>query len=313
MIRSVPYGVLVGLAAVVGVGALPASTATRVVGPPRVAGPLRLSSSHCYRNTCAYIYALDAVNTTDPKGSWRAFWVNTLSNSTAQPGYCLTEIAEGVQWGSDGRPGPAPARTYPMRGTTSVKAGLVARMTVDAGGHAKVPAKLDQRTGWTRGTVKGITGSGRLLALWEGRTTRRVPFTLGAEVRSPGSEFGGLAETHAEISVPCGHVPLPGPGFSARVEPASVRSGGTAWLQLRIPGFRPQIDFRSGLISWSGVGRATFTVSQNGENVAGAGGTSEVYGRNALPLTYPSGSYLVRATLQGTTGTRQYTLALTVR
>jgi hypothetical protein len=140
-----------------------------------------------------------------------------------------------------------------------------------------------------------------------------VFFTLGAEVRNPGTEFGGGAETHAGVSAPCSVVPPPGPGFSARLSPSSVKEGGTAWLQLRIPGLKPRLNFRSGLISFAGAGRATYTVTEDGVKVTDSADPIVVSGRTAISLKFDPGHYVVHVVLRGTTGTRRYGLPLTVR
>ena len=295
--------------------ALPASTATRG-DAPSVTGPLRLVSSHCHAasngRTCAYIYQLDPAVTNDPRPVWRVYWARQPSEHLAEPGTCTTEVAEALQWGTGGRSGPAPARTYPAIGTTAVSPGTTARLVVDAAGHARRSGRLQQRAAWPRGIVRGTAGAGRFIALWEGRTTRRVFFTLAAEVRNPGTEFAGGAETHDGVSAPCAVVPPPGPGFSARLSPSSVKDGGTAWLQLRIPGLKPRLDFRSGLITFTGLGSATYTVTEDGTKVGGSSGPIRVAGRTAVSLGFDPGRYVVRVALRGTTGTRRYSLPLKV-
>jgi hypothetical protein len=306
---------LLACAGAAGLCSLAASSAT-LGDAPRVGGPLRLHSSDCHTasngRTCVYVYQLDSAATTDPRAVWRVYWARLPSQRPAERGTCTTEVAEAMQWGTGGRPGPAPARTYPAIGTTPVSPGTTARLVADAAGHARRAGRLEQRTAWPRGIVRGTAGAGQFIALWEGRTTRSVLFTLGAEVRNPGTEFGGGAETHDGVSAPCSVVPAPGPGFSARLSRSSVKEGGTAWLQLRIPGLKPRLDFRSGLITFAGLGSATYTVTEDGTKVAESSGPIRVAGRTAVSLGFDPGRYVVHVALRGTTGTRRYSLPLTV-
>ena len=69
-------------------------------------------------------------------------------------------------------------RTYPAIGATAVSPGMTARLVVDAAGHARRRGRLEQPAAWPPGVVRGTAGAGRLIVLWEGRTTRGVLFTL---------------------------------------------------------------------------------------------------------------------------------------
>jgi hypothetical protein len=297
--------------------ALPALTAAPRETPPIVTGPLVSKGHDCYTapsgnsDHCVYLFMLDPASTSEPRRAWRAYWVTDRSGVPTLPGYCTTEVVDALTWGTAGRPGPPPARTYPTVGSRSVTPGALARLVVDAGGHATKPSSLEQRSRWTPGIVMATVRRGQFVVLWEGRTTRFVPFTLAAEVGDPGREFALVGATNFQLSAPCAHVPPPGPGFLAQIKPGSVKSGQTAWLQVRIPGIRPRLILRSSSFTWP-VGKATVTISKAGVAVFGPQRLNTVGGRYVLPLTYPAGSYLAAVTLQGPTGTRQYRLPFEV-
>jgi hypothetical protein len=208
---------------------------------------------------------------------------------------------------------------------------------VDAAGHATTAAALAQATDWPRGTVTAIPSRGQLLVVWDGRTRRAVSLTAGAEVLNPGTPTGVFASLqgarYVSVKAPCSVVPDAGAGFLARVVPATVKSGQTAWLQLRIPGTR-----LGSATSGSGdraFGTATVTFP-GGVITYGLGGADgESYGTvsGSRPLTLapivgvaafalkPTASgilrsstpYRVSVTLRGPTGTRRYRLTLRIR
>jgi hypothetical protein len=152
---------------------------------------------------------------------------------------------------------------------------------------------------------------GRFVVLWEGRTAGPVPFTLAAEAVESGAEFALVGATARQLDVPCAHVPPAGTGFLARVEPSAVKAGRSAWLELAVPGVRPQYVLSNHSFSWP-EGTSTVTISKDGAAVFGPASRPTVGGRDAFPLAFPAGSYEVAVTLQGPTGTRRYTLPLQV-
>jgi hypothetical protein len=301
--------------AAAGTFALPASTAIGEEAPPIVTGPLTSPGHDCYTppsgtaSHCVYLYVLDPGSTGGGR-TWRAYWATDRSVSPAATGSCITASADALTWFTGSRPGPAPRKTYPSAGTRPVAAGTVARLLVDAGGKASKPGLIRQRSRWKPGTVTATVQPGRFVVLWEGRTTGAVPFTLGAEVADPGSEFGLVGATNLQLDAPCAHVPAPGPGFLALIEPQSVAPGQTAWLELRAPGVRPRVT-RAGSFVWP-EGTATVTISRQGATVFGPQSIRTVGGRYALPLAYPAGSYDVAVSVHGPTGTRQFQLAFGV-
>jgi hypothetical protein len=281
------------------------------VKPPAETGPISLTSHNCHRfpaggQVCAFVYVLDPAATTDPKATWKVYWVNETVAATASSGTCTTAFAAEFEWGTGGRPGPRPAATYPFLGAAhAVAPGSTVRLVVNAGGRAKTAAELRQRTSWPRGRVRAWGAPGQVLALWEGATAGAVPFTSAAEVRNPGDEFGGGVTADYEVQAPCARVPPAAPGYLARVVPAAAH---TAVLQLRIPGFHPLLNRKSSLITWAGEGKATYTVTRNGMRVGASTGPITIGGRGAILLVYPPGRYVVQVTLRGPGASRNYRL-----
>ena len=283
--------------------------------PPAVSGPLTLSPEGpvCFsgpgspESSCVFDYRLAADATDQPSVAWHALWTRT-TGPAARSGFCTTQAIATLGWS-----GPAATRAYPAVGETAAVAGGTARLTVDAAGHATTPASLAQSAGWPAGIVTSATYRGSLVVLWQGRTTRAVAATLAAEVANPGSGRPFvLAPQPSEVGVACAHLPPPGAGFLARVVPSTVKFGGTAWVQLRIPGTGFRLAPPStGTRSVAG----TATVSEGG-----TGTPFEVIDRSAVPLRTRGGGglitpgrHVVRVTLKGPSGTRSYQLAFVVR
>jgi hypothetical protein len=179
--------------------------------------------------------------------------------------------------------------------------------------------------------------------VWEGRTTGAVAPVLAAEVSTNATiqrdDFiAAPADTVVSVvRAPCSAVPPPGAGFLARVVPATVARGGTAWLQVRMP--RTQLKCQMG--TQAGGGTMSPSCSPNGAGrvrVAFSGGSmrfsagtdpgaigdvtvpgipytfSPVIGVSAIAIRpRSSGVYPVAVTLTGPTGTRRYSLSLRVR
>ena len=114
--------------------------------------------------------------------------------------------------------------------------------------------------------------------------------------------------------MPCVNLPPPGPGFLARVVPSTVKFGGTAWVQMRIPGTGYRLGPPSkGVRSIAG----TATVSYGSGAAATPFGVSD---RTAVPLRTRGGGalmtpgrYVVHVSLKGPTGKRVYQLPFVVR
>jgi hypothetical protein len=289
------------------VSAVPALTARDKGGdPPAVRGPLALSDQRCFqkgsRFVCAFDYLLDRSATDDPSDAWHAFWTSSAAAAPARRGFCTTEVVERLDW-----PGPAKAtRTFPAVGSSRAGAGVGARLVVDAAGHARTPADLQQTPTWPTGLVMTTSRAGRLTVLWQGATTRGMSLAFGAEVVNPAGSADDTGGDQYELGVPCAHVGPPGPGFLARIRPAVSTRRHAAYVQVRIPGthIQPGPNIRPGF--------ATIAIG------SGRPVTLEVVGRSALALPagrngfYP-GRYVARVTLRGPSGTRRYRLSFRVR
>jgi hypothetical protein len=290
-----------------GASALPALTARDAGGdPPTVSGPLSLSDQRCGQKgtgfNCAFDYLLDPSSTNDPEDAWHAFWASLQAAEPARRGFCTTEVVDELVWG---RPAE-PTRTFPAVGVTKVGPGVSARLDVDAAGHARVPAGLEQTPTWPSGIVTATSSPGRLSLRWEGATTRTMSLAYGAEVVNPNSTslftFGG---TQYDVGVPCAHIAPPGRGFLARIRPAVSAPGRTAYVQVRIPGTHLQVGgYRPG--------RARIAIG------GGPPTLLDVVGRSSLALPAHryglySGRYVARVTLRGPSGTRRYRLPFRVR
>jgi hypothetical protein len=294
-----------------GVVAVPVYTATLGDKPPAVTGPLAeqtnnrwcASSPGTSGSACVFDYLLDPKTTTDPGDSWHAYWGSSETTASAKRGFCTTEVGLYLYWGPKGA-----ARTYPPLGATAARPGAVARLTVDAAGHATVPASLQQKTSWPQGIVTATPKrGGGLVVDWQGRTTRGVSLISAAEVEHPPAAGAYIITQPVEIGAPCAGLPPPGPGFLARVVPASA-PGRTAWLQVRIPG--TGVRWSGGGFA-SGGGLATITFG------SGSPYTIGVTGRSAVPITrgrngFLPGRLVVRVRLHGPTGTRNYRLSVHV-
>lgn len=285
--------------------------------PPTSSGPLTPvpTGPVCFNGpgsptpSCVFEYQLDAAATNDPSVAWHAFWT-TATGPTAKRGFCTIQTIQTLGWS-----GPAATRSYPPTGSSGVATGGRARLTVDAAGHATTPGTLSQAAGWPAGVVTVATFRSALVVLWQGRTTRAVPATLAAEVANPGTTRPFvLPPQPTEIGVPCAHLPPPGTGFLARVVPSTVKFGGTAWVQVRIPGTGFRLAPPSkGIRSISGTAAIAY----------GSGGAATPFGvtdRSAVPLQTRGGGglitpgrYVVRVTLHGPTGKRVYRLPFVVR
>ena len=305
------------IAVLAGSIAVPALFAGSGGTPPAVSGPLTVSPNGpvCFKGpgspiaSCVFEYQLDPSATSDPSVAWHAFWTTT-TGPPARSGFCTIQTIQTLGWN-----GPAATRSYPPSGSSGVAAGGQARLTVDAAGHATTPGSLSQTAGWPAGIVTVATYRGALVVLWQGRTTRAVPAILAAEVANPGTTRPFvLPPQPSEVGVPCAHLPPPGPGFLARVVPATVKFGGTAWVQVRIPGTGFRLAPPSkGIRSISGTAAIAY----------GSGGAATPFGvtdRSAVPLKTRGGGglitpgrYVVRVTLQGPTGKRIYRLLFVVR
>ena len=181
--------------------------------------------------SCVFDYQLDPAATNDPTVAWHAFWTTTtgpactkrLLHDPDDPDPRVERAGSDAKLSADGL-----ERWQRAAGAASA---------VDAAGHATTPGSLTQAAGWPAGIVTAVTYPGALVVVWQGRTTRAVPATLAAEVANPGTTRPFvLPPQPSEIGVPCANLPPPGPGFLARVVPSTVKFGGTAWVQMRIPG-----------------------------------------------------------------------------
>jgi hypothetical protein len=287
--------------------AVPALTARDTGGdPPTVRGPLALSGQSCFqkgnRYVCAFDYLLDRSATDDPADAWHAFWASSQSAAPARHGFCTTEVVERLTWS-----GPAKAtRTSPALGSSKAGPGVGARLMVDAAGHARTAADLQQTPTWPAGLVTATGDTGRLTVLWQGATTRGMSLAFGAEVVNPAGSATDFGGDQYELGVPCAHVGPPGPGFLARIRPAVSAPGHTAYVQVRIPGthIQPGPNIKPGV--------ATIAIGSGRPTILG------VVGRAALALPahryglYP-GRYVARVTLRGPSGTRHYRLPFRVR
>jgi hypothetical protein len=287
--------------------AVPAFTAHDTGGdPPTVRGPLALGGQRCFqkggRYVCAFDYLLDRSATDDPADAWHAFWTSSGAAAPARHGFCTTEVVERLDW-----PGPAKAmRSFPAVGSSKARPGLAARLVVDAAGHARTAADLQQLPTWPAGLVTTTSSAGRLTVLWQGATTRGMSLAFGAEVVNPAGPANDFGGDQYELGVPCAHVGPPGPGFLARIRPAISAQGHTAYVQVRIPGthIQPGPNIKPGF--------ATIAIGSGRPTLLG------VVGRAALALPahryglYP-GRYVVRVTLRGPSGTRRYRLPFRVR
>jgi hypothetical protein len=267
---------------------------------------LALSGQRCFqkggRYVCAFDYLLDRATTDDPADAWHAYWASSQSAAPARHGFCTTEVVERLNW-----LGPAkPTRTFPALGSSKAGPGVGARLVVDAAGHARTAADLQQTPTWPAGLVTTTGGAGRLTVLWQGATTRGMSLAFGAEVMNPAGSPDDFGGDQYELGIPCAHVGPPGPGFLARIRPAISSRGHTAYVQVRIPGthIQPGPNIKPGLATIAiGGGRPTIL---------------SVVGRAALALPAHryglySGRYVVRVTLRGPSGTRHYRLPLRVR
>jgi hypothetical protein len=288
--------------------AVPALTAQDKGGdPPTVRGPLAFKDQRCFQKgpgyVCAFDYLLDPATTDDPADQWHAFWVSSQSAEPARHGFCTTEVVDSLVWPSAAKP----TRTFPVAGASKAGPGVSAHLTVDAAGHARSPASLDQQPSWPAGLVTTTARAGRLTVLWQGATRRSMSLAYGAEIVNPQSSPTAFGGDQYELGVPCAHVGPPGPGFRARIRPAVSAPGRPAYVQVRIPGthIKPGPNIKPG--------RATIAVG-----IGGGPTVLGVVGRAALALPanqyglYP-GRYVVRVTLRGPTGTRRYRLPLRVR
>jgi hypothetical protein len=178
-----------------------------------------------------------------------------------------------------------------------------AHLAVDAAGHARSPASLDQEPTWPAGLVTTTPLAGRLTVLWQGATRRGMSLAFGAEIVNPKSSPTDLGGDQYELGVPCAHVGPPGPGFRARIRPAVSAPGRPAYVQVRIPGTH-RAEHQAG--------------PRDDRDRKRAAHGARVVGRAALGLPahqfglFP-GRYVVRVTLRGPTGTRRYRLPLRVR
>jgi hypothetical protein len=332
------------VAACAGMAASKASTPSPTA-LPRTTGPLTLQRAHSYGcfgtgAACFADFVLDPAATNDPQDDWHALWAADPSPPRLPPaGFCLTEVADALFWGPI-RTAPAPARTYPPAGTTGVDRDGTARLLVDARGHAPNPGRLNGATGWPPGTLTVLPGRGTLTVYWDGRTRSRFVLTLAAEVANPGGNMydGVFATTSGSyglaVKAPCSALPARGRGFLARIVRRTLARGQTAWLQVRIPGTQTPCVRKSGIAGCGGPpASAAATVTAPGtlmsygyEGPAGGAGLTEsgdspfrftpILGTAAIalqPTSRSPGSYAVRVTLSGPTGTRHYRLSFRVR
>jgi hypothetical protein len=290
--------------------------------PPAVTGPLTAAADNGCRTdrSCSYDFELDPSTTDAPSTSWHAFWETSPPSTSTRAGWCTTEVTDLISWGAAGS-ATLPSRTYPDPGTTIVGPTGPAVLDVDAAGHAKTPGELTGTPSWPKGMATTRVGHGYMSVVWQGRTTRPMPLLLAAEVPNPGSQAQFIAGLNtASLGVPCAHVAPPGPTFLARVRPSTVRSGQTAWLELRIPrtAYRWTVTPKQ-LSVQEGSGVATVSVAYDGDGFFGRGKASKpeklgVSDRYSLPLRERlRDRYLIRVTLRGPTGVRHYKLHLMVR
>ena len=287
--------------------AVPALTARDKGGdPPSVHGPLALKGQRCFQKgpgfLCAFDYLLDPATTDDPADQWHAFWLSSQSAEPARQGFCTTEVVDSLVWPSAAKP----TQTFPAAGASKAGPHVSAHLAVDAAGHARSPASLDQTPTWPAGLVTTTPRAGRLTVLWQGATRRGMSLAFGAEMVNPESSPMSFGGDQYEVGVPCAHVGPPGPGFGARIRPAVSAPGRAAYVQVRIPGthIKPGPNIKPGL--------ATIAIGSGQPTVL------EVVGRAALALPAHryglyAGRYVARVTLHGPSGTRHYRLRFRVR
>ena len=307
-------------AASVGLLAGPAGTAARSDPGPKVVGPLSLSGSpaDCASAAgCVLDYVLDPAHTSDPSLSWHAYWAVTPTSARPSSGWCTTQVIEALSWGSPAQLGARPARTYPAELTTKVGPSSVAALDVDASGHATSAARLEQQPRWPNGIVRTTVRPGQLVVDWEGSTTRGVSLTMAAEIANPGSSTPNLQGLNSiGVGVPCAHLAPPGETFLARVLPASISVGQTAWLELRVPSTGKRINAGGSVTEIDG--KATVTVAGGPYGGAARTESSVFPGRTSIALRsgasgYLPGRYVITVALHGPSRTQHYHLRMSVR
>lgn len=295
--------------------AAPTSALVRDAGPPTASGPLSQAAGACTNGTCALDYTLAPSATSDPTDAWHAFWITTPAAAAARPGWCTIEVTDAISWG-DGS-APAPTRTYPPAGTSAVGPAAPASLLVDAAGRATDAGQLRGEAGWPAGLATTATGPGYMTVVWQGRSAAPVPLLLAAEVRNPPAFAADQGVETSSVGVPCAHVAPPGATFLVRVVPAAVRLGGTAWLQLRIPG--TQYAWTIGAtVSTVGGGSGSANIRIESRGPFGRSSAKPfslgVFDRTSLPLKEPfPGRYTCVVTLRGPTGARRFSVGFTVR
>ena len=311
---------LFGLPAAAAVLAVPAWTATRGDVPPAVSGPLSLAVTEAGCAgvpSCVFDYVLDPASTSDPADTWHAYWATTSKAPRPSPGWCTTEVIEALTWGSAGKLAPLARRTYPAVGTTAVGPSTVASFEVDAAGQATSPGHLVQQPHWPRGTVTTTLRHGQLIVDWQGNTTREMSITMAAEVVNPGNSIPTLQGLiYSGFGIPCTRLAPPGTTFLARLQPATISLGQTAWLEMRVPATGKQISPNGSLLEHDG--QATITVGGGPYGGASNSTTSVVPGRTSIALKrsthgYLPGHYTISVILRGPSATRRYHLQMTVR
>lgn len=286
-------------------------------GSPTATGPLTLSGGACQPTSgCAFDFVLDPTQTSDPSDSWHAYWTSTAT-SKVQTGWCALDAIANLSWGDTGPAGTLPAATYPSAGSTMIGANETGSLLVDAAGKATTPGRLRGR-GMPAGLVTTWVHRGYMTTLWQGRATLEAPLVLAAEISNPtggGPAPPGSANDY-NVGLPCADFAPPGRSFLARFAHSTIRSGQTAYLELRIPatGLRwtitPKLDEQTAI-----DGKATIQmVGSFGSLTTRAKPQTLRFADRYTFETRPGfGTWTAIVTLQGPTGTRHFKIPLTVR
>lgn len=281
--------------------------------PPAATGPLTQASDDwtgCTTATgCAFDYVLDPSATSDPGDSWHAYWRITPAGPQQPRSSCILDAIDTLFFGRQGSAGKLPTRTYPPLGTSAVGPATPASLIVDAGGHATTAGRL-AGPGMPPGLATVTAHRGYITVLWQGRATRDPSLVLGVELANPDGTAPSLDEG-ANEQVPCSAVAPPGTTYLARIVPARVRQGQTAWLQLRIPGTgEVELATAHGLTSTEVDGTASVQVEGGYGGLVGKSKPEALSfdDRYSLPLREGFGAWTVRVTLRGPHGSRRYTL-----
>ena len=302
----------------VGLGVmLVAAAFGRTAGQPTSSGPLTLTGGSCKTPTnCALDYVLDPSVTSDPTDSWHGLWTSTAT-SAVRSGWCDLDAIATLEWGNTGPAGSLPTATYPRAGSSEVGPKAAAALTVDAGGKATTPGRV-QGHGGPAGLITAWVHRGYMVALWQGRATVDPALVLAAAVRNPTSQPTTPPEGANDYTVglPCRDYAPPGTTFLARFAHATIRTGQTAYLELRIPdtGLRwtitPTLDEQTAV---DGTATVQLTGGLGGLTTKTKPQTLRFADRWTFETRPGFGTWTAIVTLHGPTGVRHYRVPLTVK